>query len=57
MGNASVFQSLVGTLSNILAMISLLIWKKQPFCYKFRPSDDHFLVIKKAVFCYNRDHK
>ena len=57
MGNASVFKSLVDTLSNILAMIGLLIWKKQPFCYKFRPSDDHFLVIKKAVSCYNRDHK
>ena len=33
MGHTNAFLSLVGTLSNILAVISWLIRKKQPFCY------------------------
>ena len=39
MGNVSAFLSLVGTLFNVLAMISWLIGKKQETipCYKFRP--------------------
>jgi len=33
MGNTNAFLSLVGTLSNILAMISWIIEKKRSFCY------------------------
>ena len=52
MGNVSAFLNLVGTLSNILAMISWLISKKRSLAIIFV----HFFFS--SIFsCYHMDHK